>query len=336
MRATPVDYIFPEISRGSRTRIAFVDLAKCIALCWVIWEHTEANYMMRIIDNVILPVFWVCSGYTTKYDFSLRSKTKLIAYYFALSFACVIYAVFYRHVTLTADDFWGILYARYCFYDAPASASNPCLLPIYNGVLWFVPSLFTTYCVYKLLLLGKSFRAQALLCILSLVIATFLDMLPILLPWSIDSAFVYAVFMCVGGWLRKYDVMSRASLAMTLAMVVLYLCLDRVTWTTNPSMRDYGLNWPSYILTASVGVTALLMLCRYLEHTWLARVAVWFDVEAIFIFGLQTIFLSWFVEITSGMFESWKVRVALDLAVCFVGGFIVGKIYRLITLVFRR
>lgn len=316
-----------DLKKGAGRRLAFVDLAKCIAICWAIWSHTEAYYMMDMVDNIILPIFWICSGFTSRRDFKIRNKLKLIAYYFILSALCLLFAVFYAGKSLDANAVLGIFYARFMIYDAPLSASNPMLFSLYNGVLWFIPSLFTSYCVFRLLLKASTFRMQLVLCVASLCIAGALDFLPVLLPWSIDTAFVFAVFMCIGYWLRRYRIVERFGLEMALACLIIYLCLDRFTWLTNPSVRDYGLHWPSLMFTASFGVTSLLIFCKYLDRTWLARIAVAFDKEALFIFGLQLVFLKLITERTFGVIESWKLRIFIDIAGCFIGGYIVGKIY---------
>lgn len=309
-------------------RIAFLDLAKCIALCWVIWDHTEASFMMEPVDNMILAVFWICSGYTTRPDFKIKGKIKLIWYYFFMSAVLVLFSVLHLGKAFTWDSFWGILYARYYFFDAPGSPANPCLLDMNNGALWFLPSLFTSYCVLKLLLKARSGKAQALLCAASLAIGTLFTFLPVLLPWSIDSAFVIAVIMCMGHWLRRYGIMEKSRLPIAVSLLLIFLCLDRVTWLINVSVRDYGNWWPSYMVTAPAGVTALLLFCRYFDRTWFARISVAFDREALFIFGLQAIFINLAVERMDLLVENWRWRISIIIISCFAGGFLAGKAYK--------
>lgn len=309
-------------------RLAFVDIAKCIALALLIVSHGEAYYLFEFYDVLWLPVFWICAGYTSAVDFSLKKKFRLLGYYLFMNLICVLFSVTYAGDSITWTDLWGILYARYYIGIAPGEP-RICYLPLFNAALWFIPSLITTYCIYKILLIPRTFKGRTLMCVASLAIATGLDQLPVLLPWTIDGAFVFAVFMCFGRWLRQYDVINRAGFLVMAACVILFFCLSDFTGLTNPSIRIYGHHWPSFLLTSMAGVTGVLLICRYFERTWIGRIAVWFDSEAIFTFGLQLIVMKVYYDYIAFTFENWKIRVLLCILSCFIIGWLVGKFYRL-------
>lgn len=318
-----------------RRRLPYVDLAKCVALVLVICSHSEISFMIDGVDNIILPVFWICSGYTSSDYINLRKKSKLLFYYAFLSLICVLYCVFYLDLEVTSDRLLGIFYARYKIFKEPISVSNPCLLDLCNTVLWFLPSLFTAFCVFKVILKGNSFKSQSARCVVFLIIAWLFGFCPVLMPWSIDSAFIIAVFLCIGFWIRKYRLLQDTAFSFLISALLIYLCLDRFTWMTNPSLNDFGQHWPSVLVTATFGVVVLVLLCRYLDRTWLARTAVVFSKESLFIFGLSIVFASYLHRPLFNNIESWKIRMLILIASCFIGGLIAGKLYKLLVWLLR-
>lgn len=179
-------------------RLFGVDMAKVIALVIVLLTHTELDYRVSFVDNMSLPVFWICAGYTTLSDISLRSKAvKLILPYFVMSLLCLAFAIFYRQEPFVWDNIVGILYARAFFYPLNPGVDNTFIMSVYNSVLWFLPSMFTAYCLYKCILKVRGVRMQALICAICLLVMYLLTYLPLLLPWSVDTAFLCATHV---GW----------------------------------------------------------------------------------------------------------------------------------------
>lgn len=326
--------IYDAPASGSGVRIQFIDLAKVLILICAITEHTEAGFLMRGIDNMIVPVFWICAGYTSKPNFRLVRKARFLAYYAVLSLICMFCAVCLFGFPFDEYKILGFFYARYKIFDAPISAENPILLGLLNDPLWFLPSFFTTYCIFKLILsISSSFKGQAIACGISLLIASaFYYYCPVLLPWSWDMAFAYAVFLCIGYWIRKYNILERGGLKTVISYIIAYMCITGYTGMTNPPVRDYGSHWPSLILTGTLGVLAFLSLCRYFDHTLISRISVSISKETLFIFGLQLLmlYLIGIYYMWHYFIFDWKIRLVINLTVCFAGGYIVGRVYRLL------
>ena len=316
-------------------RIAYVDLAKCLALAGLIIGHTPDLRFVSFVDSMLLPVFWICSGYTTTGAVDLRRKLPLLGYYFLMAPVCLLFGIVAWHIPFSWTDIAGIFYGRVTLYAAPISEANPALMQYFCRVLWFLPSLFTSYCVFKVILMARTWIGQALMCVTSLIIATLLDMQPYLLPWSADTAFLFAVFMCFGRWMRRYELIERARFCDLLVSAAVFICLSPVTGFTNLSVRIYGALWPSLLVTATAGVYALLVLCRYLDRTWAAKVAVTLDRQALFIFGLQLIFLATNAEGLIGPVGQWWLSIPFALARCFAGAYIFGwavrRVVRILT-----
>lgn len=313
--------------KAAKKHLAFVDLAKCFALCCIIVAHSQWFEWVSFLDDMRLVTFYICAGYTSRTDVNLIRKSSLLLNYALMTVLCALFAVFYSGMSFTLQDFWGALYARYSILNPAIFPDTIRFLPLYNSVLWFLPSLFVSYCLFKVIMRATGFYKQLFLCFLSLVIGTILCYQPYLLPWSADTAFVTAVFMCVGHWLRRYKVIERCNLAAALACFMVYAILSSVTGYINLSIRNYGNLWPMLLPTAVSGVMTLLILCKYFERTWLARLAVVFNSQALFIFGLQLVFMlltdHWLAE----WLPDWKLRVAAYIVVCFAGGYIIGVCY---------
>lgn len=316
----------PEASR----RLAYVDLAKCVALCLIIIAHTQWYVRVSFFDDMRLITFWICAGFTSRPDVNLKRKSRLIVNYFVMTAICMIVSVFYFKLPFSPFDLTGALYARFCLYPDPFAPGNTALMPLCNSVLWFLPALFTSYCLFKIIMMLRGFGRQAAACAVSIAIGSALTLLPFLLPWSADSAFIFAVFMCMGQWVRKYDLFRHVRLPLAIACLILYAVLAHFTGYINLSIRNYGNCWPLLLPTAFFGVLTLLLLCRYLENTWIARIAVEFNSQALFIFGMQLVFIGLADQWFGSAISDWKLRVGATVALCFIGGWLTGRLYNLI------
>lgn len=312
-------------------RLLGIDMAKIIGLVIVLLTHTEIYYRMAYVDNMSLPVFWICAGYTTLSAISLRRKAmKILIPYVVMSALCLLYTRCYRHEPVGWTQIEGILYARAWIEAGSPGPENPFIMTAYNSVLWFLPSLFTAYCLYKFILLTRGVRTQSLLCALSLAVMYQLTYLPVLLPWSLDTVFFYAPLMWVGGMLRRHDLIARGGWRLALACAVLYLCINYLTGPTNYSVRDLGAWWPAAFGCAVTGVIPLLWFCSLFERTWLAVAMSWLNRQALFIFGMQMVFINLAIEYFGPtVIFSWKLRVLIILIYCFAGGTAIGWLYRL-------
>lgn len=137
--------------------------------------------------------------------------------------------------------------------------------------------------------------------------------------------------MWVGGMLRRHDVIARGGWLLALICAAAYIGFNYLTGPTNYSVRDLGVNWPSAFGCAVSGVIPLLWLCELSGRTWLARAMSWINREALFIFGMQLVFLSLASEYYGPVtVHSWKLRILIALIYCFAGGIVIGWLYRLV------
>lgn len=190
-------------------RLVYVDMAKCVMLMFVIVSHTEAWRLELPVDPILISTFWICSGYTSGPSVSLRRKaTGLLVPYFAMSALCLLFSWLVAGRDIVSRDILGILYSRYVALAAPASETNPCLMPLCNSPLWFLTSLFTGFCVYASLMRIRTLRTQTLAAGLCLALAWAATYLPVLLPWSIDTALFAGPMIWAGHQMRRFNVLE--------------------------------------------------------------------------------------------------------------------------------
>lgn len=327
---------FLGLSRPSR--IAYIDLAKCIATFLIIFAHTDiTSYnLVYFSDSMRLFTFWICAGYTSRPDVIISRKTKLLVNYVVMTLVCVACSLWLFKIHVTSTDIFGLFYARFKMLSSPISAENPVLMPLCNSVLWFLPSFFVSYCFFKIIMKFRFWKGQALACLVSIVIATLLNLQPYLLPWGVDGAFLFAVYMCFGQWMRRYSFIESAGVKTLLICILVYAGVFILNGSTNMSTREYGSCWPLIVVGATAGVAALLILCRYLGNTWIGRLAMIFNSEALYIYGLQLVFLRISQLYIAPFLHSGVLTLITEMTLCFVGGYVVGKLFALVKTGFIR
>ena len=94
----------------------------------------------------------------------------------------------------------GLLYGRYTLYPPSIEPNFPLLQSCgYLSPLWFLPCIFLSY---VLLEWYDHSRRPYLIVMLSITVGIATPLLPILMPWSIEMAFVGFLLMLCGRWMR--------------------------------------------------------------------------------------------------------------------------------------
>ena len=185
-------------------RLQFIDGAKGFALICVMLGHTEGGAVVTYIDNMLLPVFWVAAGYTSHPDFriSRRFRSLLLPYLF-MSPACLIFMLLVNPASVGMRSMIGILYSRFKLFPFADAADSFRMMNIDNSVLWFLTSMFTAYCLFRLLLDIRCDRNRILGAIACVAVGYVYPYIPLLLPWSLDTAFFIAPLMLGGNMVRR-------------------------------------------------------------------------------------------------------------------------------------
>ncbi len=182
-------------------RIAYIDVARGIALLMVIFGHLKMPYVTTWIYSCHIPLFFFLSGMVfsgEKKSFSQfikKSARTLLVPYFALGFVI-----------------WFFLTGIYLFDQAPpqfiASAIDTPARMLLNFLIqrhywtvWFLPCLFLAQIILWILIhtmagcRRRIILASAAVCILTFI---YYRVGGDTLPWNLDTALVAQFFVCMG------------------------------------------------------------------------------------------------------------------------------------------
>lgn len=266
-------------------------MAKGVALIFIIVSHSLFAYDLPL---ECVPVFYFCAGFTSRPDFSLARRARAILLpYLIISVLCVAFTWRYYSGYLTPEAWIGVLYSRISIDVIRPGVGYVSYMPLFNAVTWFLTSFFTSYCVYKLILAARGRRAQIAACCVSLLIAWALSYLPILLPWSLDTAFFFAPIMWLGGQARRLDFFSRVSLGRFAGVAILFLTSYAVTGHINLSIRDYGAGIFAAFIYSLASVALLICICKALESVGITLpLTRMLNGKALYLYGLQLMTLN--------------------------------------------
>lgn len=250
-----------------RERLNYIDIAKGFGIILVVLSHTEHSELMYYTSAFFVPIFFFCSGYTShKKDISLgtclrKQATKLLKPYIFFSILLLLY---FHDFSFRAIA--GIFYSRYCLYPFGTEPDICHFMIIGNYPMWFLTCMAITYLLYDLIIYYPKYRYE--LIILYLMISTSTSYLPLLLPWSIDTAPLMSVIMFSGTMTRQHltDVFKkRKTHWLVIIPFVLYLLLLPFCNDINISVRMYGYNIITYLLAAITGCIILIWLSGLLQ-----------------------------------------------------------------------
>lgn len=172
-----------------------------------------------------------------------KSKRLLIPYgiysCILIMVACIPYTKEVSHEIIN----WiiGILYSRKCLYTYE-SENNIVFMGKEQGVLWFLTCMFVAYILSQFCLKFRE-RYRGIILAAYLAAGMLLSLLPILLPWSLDMAFVAAILMIFGFYINKFDFEKLSPvklLVIILASCLVYIPLKRIDGGNTMAIRIFG------------------------------------------------------------------------------------------------
>lgn len=262
-------------------RKAYIDAAKGIGILLVMFSHLVSGSALWFAMPFYVGLFFVLAGYTytqrgTTGEFVAGKARRLLVPYLSFNVLCL--ALYYVLRPLEANDTLGVLYSRYCLYPIP-HIDNPIFLSCGNATTWFLTALFAALLLYRLLM-SVSYRWQVTLTILYLAATFGSSLLPLLLPWSIDCAPLFALLIFAGYWLKEnkrvllHRVQERQAWEKWVygtLLVLLYLLLAWANGYVNLSVRIFGRSLFLFFITCVAGSMLTLYLSRKIESTLVGR-----------------------------------------------------------------
>ena len=246
-------------------RMAFIDIAKGIGIIIVLFSHV-CGFMVKWASPFFIPLFFVTSGFCTNHLVKISQKVKklIVPYFF---FTLVLFLI-YR--SFRPVDFVGVFYSRWCLYPLDHN-DNIFLLQSGNGPLWFLPAMFMSFYLYSFVQKCKSSIGVLLMLISYVIISYSLSFLPILLPWSLDTAFLMAIFIYCGVKIRASWLYLKNWCFLFGVCTTYIILLNYCGYEVNLSVRQYGNSLFLLLPTALLGSLLCLGFSCLIEKSVFAK-----------------------------------------------------------------
>lgn len=252
-----------------RERLLYIDIAKAIALIFVICGHTNWGGEFGIFAFCV-PAFYILSGYTYhKKTFSrdVKNKVQRLLLPYVIFNLILLFIYWCVHSSISSNQLLGVFYSRFSLYKL-GSDQNVYFLSADNAPTWFLTSLFCSYILFWGIITSKRHAFITIIISFYLFIAILLNQTDLLLPWSIDTAFCTAVFIYGGYYLNKV-VYIHSNVKKSIILIVcaiIYIATYLCNGNMNISIRNYGLSVILCITTGFSGTFCLVELSKKIER----------------------------------------------------------------------
>ncbi|MBQ9230496.1 MAG: acyltransferase family protein [Prevotella sp.] len=308
------------------SRLEYVDIAKGIGIVLVVCSHSDALGLMWFFMGMFVPIFYFCSGYifsmkgTKMTALMLRRFRKLFVPYLFFNF--VLFCLF-RHLSIR--EIVGVFYSRYCFYPLDVSP-NIKFLTSGNYPMWFLTSMIVTYFLFYVIIYYEKYRISIITVYVILTFA--FTKSPILLPWSLDTAFLTALFMYAGALVRRYNLMS-AKIWQIVLLLIIYVGLQYVGGEINLSVRMYGTSVVGYFLLGTIGSFIVLWGARFWENSGVGKFFSILGQHSLTIFCIQMAFIVLAKDVFQHLLPDMPIGYLtgiFEIAIALLGGWLVSVV----------
>ena len=252
-----------------KTRVDYLDMLKCLGMFIVVSGHIHPYYkwFSLTVHCFVIPLYFFLSGMTFKRSkfptlmafIKHRAKTLLLPYLMLSLVTWVIWAVF-NLISHYQVDIWGPFFQTFI-----AQGSGGFL--VHNVPLWFLPCLFMIEVMYYVIDKLPEW-ANILVCVLLSVLGACMISWwrgPfILLPWSLESAFVSIVFYCAGNLLVRHfglvgirdKVLGSKWLSVIIIVVLTLIMINTAHWNGHITLGSDSLGKcpPMFYINAFMGI----------------------------------------------------------------------------------
>lgn len=246
---------------------------------------------------------------------------KLLKPYFFFS---VLLLLIFNDFSLRAIS--GIVYSRYCLFPIGTDDIYR-LFIVGNFPLWFLTCMSLCYLLYAVYL--RFFKYKYIVLAVYFLASVAMSHLPILLPWSIDTAPLLTIFMILGYEIKVRNLLTEKRLVLLCAII--YVFALRFTEGVNISVREYGNSLSLFLVAGFAGCMILTNLTLLLEKSKVCRIPlVLLGRHSLTIFCMEIPFIVLGKDIAHRMaafypiFEHTSVVSILQFMFALIGGFVLS------------
>lgn len=289
------------------TRVPWIDITKGFCIVLVVISHiTGVPGVGKYLFAPYVTVFYFLSGavYRNKrqtfcHKILNRSK-KLLNYYCKYGLVVIIVAIGISYVEgdFSQNIIWsnlvGLLYSRYSIF-----IGGKALLNELNSTFWFITSSISSYIFFEVLLQFRKKHSDCFVVIFFVLLSVVMDLCPILLPWSIDTAPFGALMMFIGYKTTNefYDIRLdtfRMSTLKFIALLCLYVIFCSINTGINFSIREYGslpygIDCITFLVISILGTLFYIFIAKIIEHTKISRLFLYLGKNTIHILCLHLV-----------------------------------------------
>jgi fucose 4-O-acetylase-like acetyltransferase len=197
------------LKKNNNKRIEWLDEAKGIGIVLVMlqhyWNSQDLHLFFVWIVSFHMPLFFICSGYSFSNkrnikDYIIHKLRTIIVPYFCLGIIVQVFVVVkeYFKCAYSSGDFlercWNLLLQRHW------------------EILWFLPALFLTEILYKIVytvLEGNKKKIILVFVALLFVAFWYYEKIDCFLPWCVDVVFVSETFFFVGHLMAEKKLLEK-------------------------------------------------------------------------------------------------------------------------------
>lgn len=268
------------MERINKTRKGYLDIAKAIGIIIVLINHIELSLgrANRFLGVFFVSEFFMIAGMTFRkregeslQSFTAKKAKRLLLPYGTYS---LFYLAWYSLRSVAAGVFdlsdfakklAGCVYARN--YLFPNGEEKVYLMEIMNAPMWFLPALFISLVVYFILsdFLGEKKKWGVLGAFALAVLCHY--MVPILLPWSIDTAFAMIPLLYAGEKLAGSDYIAatRKKLWLLPMAALMFVIITVFNGSGNISIGNYGRSMVLFLISSFLGTFLCIMFSFFIE-----------------------------------------------------------------------
>ena len=274
------------MDRVDKKRILWIDVAKGICMLAIIAGHFGVESINRIVFAFHIPVFFMLSGYTlstnTPFNEQITKRfTKLMKPYFItcifIFFFNVFNDIYFYHdntIQTASTELYRVIVKGF-FANGSISAFAGIDLGGFIGAIWFLPALFFSTLICRLLLDRVKKWSVRFIIAIAIMYAAIITARFIWLPFSVQSGMMGGLFMLFGKWLAEKDILD--GIKWYIYIIFVSVCIvGFIFGFTEIHMASGGIDdyvvTPVVVLMASVIVLKLCQLCEKIPVIdWIGR-----------------------------------------------------------------
>lgn len=268
--------------RTMESRKAYVDMAKFFGIFIVLMNHIGLSlpYVNFYGGMFYVPIFFVAAGYTYKRgegsfsSFVKKKARRLLIPYFVYNGLLFLFFTIKGIIThtITGREIFlsliGIFYSRNSLFPLYRE-TNVYFMTILNSPTWFLTALFLSYILFEIcirIVKGNHYKMIVFGIVMLFTSVILHYLLPVLLPWSLESIPLFYCFLLAGYLLKKYDVLEKKILLWFVGIgMVLFLFTASINGSANISVGNWGMSVMLGMYNGIYSSFFLLWICKIIE-----------------------------------------------------------------------